>query len=60
MTFTVILGDLVSSMRYKIFNEGRAINSKKIAGMIVQMVSISCPSIVNLSIDLLRISLIMR
>jgi len=50
----------VSSIRYKIFREGRAMKSRKMAGMIVQMVSISCPSIVNLSTYLLITNLVIR
>jgi len=50
----------VSSIRYKIFSDGRAMNNRKMAGMIVQMVSISCPSIVNLSIDFPMIKLPIR
>jgi len=46
--FTVILGVLVSSIRYRVFSEGRAIKIKRIAGRIVQIVSISCPSITYL------------
>jgi hypothetical protein len=38
----------VSSMRYNVFMDGKAINSNKTAGSSVQMVSISCPSIMNL------------
>jgi hypothetical protein len=44
----VILGFFVSSIRYKVFKEGRAINISSTAGRIVQIVSISCPSIMNL------------
>jgi hypothetical protein len=47
-TFTVILGFFVSSIRYNVFMEGKAMNSSKTAGRSVQMVSISCPSIMNL------------
>jgi hypothetical protein len=48
MAFTVSDGFFVSSIRYKVFIEGRAINSKRIAGRMVQTVSISCPSIMYL------------
>jgi len=44
----VILGDLVSSIRYKVFREGRAMKINRKAGRTVQIVSISCPSIMNL------------
>jgi len=44
----VILGDFVSSIKYRVFIEGRAMNNNRIAGRIVQIVSISCPSIMNL------------
>jgi len=39
---------LVSSIRYRVFNEGSAIKINKIAGAIVQIVSISCPSLTYL------------
>jgi hypothetical protein len=39
---------LVSSIRYKVLSEGRAIKINKKAGKIVQIVSISCPSMMNL------------
>lgn len=48
LTFIVILGFEVSSIRYKIFIEGRAIKRSITAGRIVQIVSISCPSMRNL------------
>lgn len=48
LIFNVILGDFVSSIRYKVFREGRAIKISSNAGRIVQIVSISCPSITNL------------
>jgi hypothetical protein len=38
----------VSSIKYNVFKDGRAIKINKIAGRIVQIVSISCPSITNL------------
>jgi len=44
----VILGVLVSSIRYKVFRDGRAMKINRKAGRIVQIVSISCPSIMNL------------
>lgn len=36
-------GLFVSSNKYKIFNDGNAINNKIIAGTTVQMISIVCP-----------------
>jgi len=47
-TFIVILGFEVSSMRYKIFIDGSAMKRSITAGRMVQIVSISCPSIKNL------------
>lgn len=44
----VILGVFVSSMRYNVLREGRAIKISRKAGRIVQIVSISCPSMINL------------
>ncbi len=44
----VILGVLVSSIRYSVFSDGRAMKINRKAGKIVQIVSISCPSIMNL------------
>jgi len=44
----VILGVLVSSIRYRVFSDGRAIKINRKAGRIVQIVSISCPSMMNL------------
>lgn len=44
----VTLGDFVSSIRYNVFKEGRAIKISIKAGSTVQMVSISCPSIIYL------------
>jgi hypothetical protein len=38
----------VSSIRYRVFSDGRAIKININAGKIVQIVSISCPSIMNL------------
>jgi len=44
----VTAGVLVSSIRYKVFKEGKAIKISMNAGRTVQIVSISCPSITNL------------
>ena len=44
----VILGFFVSSIRYNVFRDGIAIKINIRAGRIVQMVSISCPSITYL------------
>jgi len=44
----VMLGVLVSSIRYNVFKDGRAMKIRRNAGKIVQIVSISCPSIINL------------
>jgi len=44
----VMLGVLVSSIKYKVFSDGIAMKISKIAGKMVQIVSISCPSIMNL------------
>jgi len=49
----VILGDFVSSIKYRVFIDGKAINNRRTAGRIVQIVSISWPSIMNLLKDLL-------
>jgi hypothetical protein len=38
----------VSSIRYSVFSDGRAMKINRKAGKIVQIVSISCPSIMNL------------
>lgn len=38
----------MSSIRYSVFMDGKAINKRRKAGRSVQMVSISCPSIMNL------------
>jgi len=46
--FIVRFGVLVSSIKYKVFKEGIAIKINKRAGRMVQTVSISCPSIINL------------
>lgn len=46
MVFTVREGLLISSIIYRIRKDGRAIRIKMIAGKIVQIVSISCASIV--------------
>jgi len=46
--FIVKFGVLVSSIRYKIFSDGRAIKISMNAGRMVQIVSISCPSAINL------------
>jgi hypothetical protein len=43
-----MLGFLVSSIRYKVFIEGNAMNRRSTAGRRVQIVSISWPSIMNL------------
>jgi hypothetical protein len=43
-----MLGVFVSSIRYKVLRDGRAIKIRRKAGRIVQIVSISCPSIMNL------------
>jgi hypothetical protein len=41
-------GDFVSSIRYSVFSEGKAIKINMKAGRMVQIVSISCPSMMNL------------
>jgi len=41
-------GVLLSSIKYKFFREGKAMNTNSKDGKMVQMVSISCPSIINL------------
>jgi hypothetical protein len=41
--FKEIAGLLISSNRYKIRNDGNAINKRTIAGRIVQIISIVCP-----------------
>jgi len=46
--FIVKFGVLVSSIRYRIFSDGRAMKISMNAGKMVQMVSISCPSAINL------------
>jgi len=46
--FIVKFGVLVSSIKYRVFSEGIAMKISRTAGRIVQMVSISCPSIINL------------
>ena len=51
----VILGILVSSIKYNVFRDGMAINTSIKAGKTVQIVSISCPSIMNLLNDFLTI-----
>ncbi len=38
----------MSSIKYNVFMDGKAINRSKKAGRSVQIVSISCPSIMNL------------
>jgi len=43
-----MLGVFVSSIKYNVFRDGRAIKIRRKAGRIVQMVSISCPSMMNL------------
>jgi hypothetical protein len=45
----------VSSIKYKVFREGIAMKINIKAGKIVQIVSISCPSMINLLKDLLII-----
>jgi len=44
----VMFGVFVSSIKYRVFREGRAMKIKRKAGKMVQIVSISCPSIINL------------
>jgi len=44
----VIEGCLESSIRYKVFIEGRAMKISMVPGRIVQIDSISCPSAMNL------------
>lgn len=44
----VMAGCLESSMRYRVFIEGRAIKISMVPGRIVQIDSISCPSAMNL------------
>lgn len=44
MVFRVRAGSLTSSKRYRSRREGRAINTNVIAGRIVQIISIVCPS----------------
>jgi len=41
-------GVLVSSIKYNVFSEGRAMKISIKDGRMVQIVSISCPSIINL------------
>jgi len=41
-------GILLSSIKYKFFSEGKAINTNNKDGKIVHTVSISCPSMINL------------
>jgi hypothetical protein len=41
-------GVLVSSIKYNVFNEGKAMKISMKAGRMVQIVSISCPSMMNL------------
>jgi len=43
-----MFGVLVSSIRYRVFRDGRAMKINRKAGKIVQIVSISWPSIMNL------------
>lgn len=52
MVLTVKEGSLISSIIYRIRNEGRAIRIKIIAGRMVQMVSTSCASIVLVWVSL--------
>ncbi len=46
--FTVILGDLESSIIYNVFKEGKAMKINITAGKIVHKISITCLSTVNL------------
>lgn len=48
VTFIVRWGDLDSSIRYRIFMDGRAITHRKKNGRTVQMISISCLSVLKL------------
>ena len=50
----VMLGFFVSSIKYNVFKDGTAMNTSIRAGSTVQIVSISCPSMVNLLKDLLN------
>ena len=43
-----MIGFFESSIRYNVFIEGRAMKISNSAGTIVQIVSISCPSMENL------------
>lgn len=52
MTFNVIIGLLISSIKYKICSDGNAINIKIIAGINVQINSIVCSSNKNRLINL--------
>jgi hypothetical protein len=56
----VTLGDFVSSIKYNVFKEGTAINTNIRAGRMVQMVSTSCLSIMNLLNLFLKIIEIIR
>lgn len=51
MAFTVKWGSLISSIRYRIRNEGRAMAVRTTAGRIVQIISISCESRISLSVS---------
>lgn len=48
MIFIVKFGVLVSSIRYSVFKDGIAMKINRIAGRMVQIVSISCPSMIYL------------
>jgi len=48
MDLIVMVGCFVSSIRYRVFRDGRAIKISIKEGRMVQIVSISCPSIMNL------------
>ena len=47
-------GSLISSIRYKIRREGRAIKIRMIAGRMVQMISISWESRIYLFVNLVE------
>jgi len=61
----VKFGVFVSSIRYRVFREGIAMKISNTAGRMVQMVSISCPSMMNLLkvlpkvVDMVRYNVIM-
>jgi hypothetical protein len=56
--FSVITGLWISSIKYNSRRDGIAINTKMIAGAIVQTVSIICPSNINHLVCLFWIILI--